>query len=71
MKTETQLEADYARDKVLVERAATAKEIYELAWRRGRSAGFDDGSQFAVRGETVNSDLADKVLNLRREAEAA
>lgn len=64
--SDPKLAADLERDKKLIE-YATREQIYKMGWRRGRVAGYGEGS---VIGETLNKELADKVLNVKSGVEA-
>lgn len=60
-----QIEADYQRDKPLLNGSVTAREVYALAWLKGRTAGLNAGMEFAVIGEHVDEDLLKAVVDVR------
>jgi hypothetical protein len=60
-----QIEADCQRDKPLLKGSATIREIYALAWLKGRTAGLNAGMEFAVISERLDEPLLEKVLEQR------
>jgi hypothetical protein len=64
---ERQIEADYQRDKPLLNGSVTVREIYALAWLKGRTAGLNAGMEFAVIGEHINEPLLESVLEAQRQ----